>query len=94
MGLSIGSGGIQITLLNNNASANRFTNQATERLATGQRINRASDDPAGLIAAEQARRQSQVGDLVQHRVRASFVFRAFGGGHISMIEGREIEPLA
>ena len=60
MALSIGSGGIQLTLLHNNALANRFTNQATERLATGLRLNRGSDDPAGMITAEQLR-----GDLVE-----------------------------
>ena len=60
MGLSIGSSGIRITLLSNNAQANRFTNQASERLATSLRLNRASDDPAGLIGAEQLRK-----DLVE-----------------------------
>ena len=60
MTLSIGSSSVQLTLFQKNASANRFTNQATERLATGLRINRASDNPAGLIAAEQLR-----GDLVE-----------------------------
>lgn len=60
MGLSIGSSAIQLTLLKNNGQANRLTNQATERLATGLRLNRASDDPAGLIGAEQLR-----GDLVE-----------------------------
>ncbi|HCK42534.1 MAG TPA: hypothetical protein DHW22_12990, partial [Planctomycetaceae bacterium] len=38
-----------------NRSANRLTNQATSRLASGLRINRTSDDPAGLIGAEQLR---------------------------------------
>jgi len=60
MALSIGTSGVQLTLLKNNAQANRFTNRATERLATGLRINRASDDPAGLIGAEKLR-----GDLVE-----------------------------
>ena len=60
MGLTIGSSSIQLTLLGNNAAANRFTNRATERLATGLRINSARDDPAGLIRAEQLR-----GDLVE-----------------------------
>jgi hypothetical protein len=60
MALSIGASGVQLTLLKNNAEANRFTNRATERLATGLRINRASDDPAGLIGAEKLR-----GDLVE-----------------------------
>ena len=60
MGLSIGSSSIQLTLFQNHSQANRFTRQATERLATGLQINRASDDPAGLIGAEQLR-----GDLVE-----------------------------
>ena len=38
-----------------NRSANRLTNQATSRLASCLRINRTSDDPAGLIGAEQLR---------------------------------------
>ena len=65
MALSIGSSGVQLTLLKNNQQANRFTNRATERLATGLRLNRASDDPAGLIGAEQLR-----GDLVEFSAQA------------------------
>ena len=53
MVLGIGSGGVQLTLFNNNSSANRFTNQSTNRLATGLRLNSGRDDPAGLIAAAQ-----------------------------------------
>ena len=60
MVLGIGSSSIQITLMNHNARANRFTGQATERLATGLQLNRGSDNPAGLIAAEQLR-----GDLIE-----------------------------
>lgn len=60
MSLSIGSSAVQLTLFTKNAQNNRFTNQATERLATGLRINNGSDDPAGLIGAEQLR-----GDLVE-----------------------------
>lgn len=60
MVLGVGAGGIQGTLLNNNARTNRITNQATERLSTGLRINHGRDDPAGLIGAEQLR-----GDLIQ-----------------------------
>jgi hypothetical protein len=55
MALSIGFSGVQLTLLKNNQQANRFTNRATERLTTGLRLNRASDDPAGLIGAKQLR---------------------------------------
>ncbi len=59
MGLNIGATSIQLTLLNNNKRTNEELGRATERLATGLRINRASDDPAGLIGAEKLR-----GDLV------------------------------
>lgn len=38
-----------LRFLNENA---RLANQSLERLATGKRINRGSDDPAGLISAE------------------------------------------
>ena len=60
MGLTVGSTSIQLTLFNNNARTNAALGRATERLATGLRINHGSDDPAGLIAAERLR-----SDLVQ-----------------------------
>ena len=50
MGLNIGTGGIGLTLFNNHSRATQSTNQATERLTTGLRINRASDDPAEDLA--------------------------------------------
>lgn len=55
--------------------------QALERLATGKRINRASDDPSGLIAAKGFER-----DLVDYRKqiesleRKSFFYAAREGG--------------
>jgi flagellin len=52
---SVGSNAIQSLLLQNYSRANSFLNRATERLSTGLRINHASDDPAGLIAAEKLR---------------------------------------
>jgi flagellin-like hook-associated protein FlgL len=66
MGLRIGGSGIGQSLLNQYATINRGTNRATERLATGLRINRASDDPAGMIAAAEMR-----GDLVDIDARTS-----------------------
>jgi flagellin len=63
--LTVSSTGIQLGLLNNNSRAAGITNQAAERLATGLRINHASDDPAGLIAAEGLR-----GDIVE--INANF----------------------
>ena len=59
MALNIGVTSVQLTLLNNNRRTSEGLGRATERLATGLRINRGSDDPAGLIGAEQLR-----GDLV------------------------------
>ena len=44
-------------------TANRAVNQATERLATGEKINHAADDAAGMAMA--ARMQSQIVGLQQ-----------------------------
>ena len=44
-------------------TANRAVNQATERLATGEKINHAADDAAGMAMA--ARMQSQIDGLQQ-----------------------------
>ncbi|MEL7473932.1 MAG: flagellin, partial [Planctomycetota bacterium] len=41
--------------LRSHANAQAGRAQATNRLATGLRINRAADDPAGLISSEQLR---------------------------------------
>ena len=84
MGLSIGSSGIQSTLLINHSSANRQVNQATERLSTSLRINHASDDPAGLIAAENLR-----GDLVDIRATLGVIDRQRGQTHVQQ-SGRQI----
>jgi flagellin-like hook-associated protein FlgL len=55
MVLRVGSSGIQSLLIQNHSRANQFVNQALERLSTGFRINHASDDPAGMIAAVKLR---------------------------------------
>ena len=60
MVLGVRSGGVQLTLFENNTKVNRFTNQATNRLATGLRINSGKDDPAGLVGAAKLQ-----GDLVE-----------------------------
>jgi flagellin-like hook-associated protein FlgL len=66
VGLNIGQTSTQLTLLNNSHRTNESLGRATERLATGLRINRASDDPAGLIGAEQLR-----GDLIDLSAQSS-----------------------
>ena len=45
---------ISSRILNNN---NADLNQSLQRLSTGLRINRGADDPAGLIASENLRKQ-------------------------------------
>ena len=62
--LGVRASGLYGDLLLNSADNQRLINQSTERLATALRINRAQDDPAGLIAAEQLR-----GDLLELRGR-------------------------
>ncbi len=64
MGLSIGATGVQVALFNNNQRTNDITKRATERLATGKRINSGRDDPAGLIGAEQLR-----GELIESKAQ-------------------------
>lgn len=42
---------ISLRSISSTAAATRLVHASTERLATGQKINRASDDPAGMSAA-------------------------------------------
>lgn len=65
MSLTVNPTSIQLTLLNNSARNNAALGQVTERLATGLRINRASDDPAGMISAQQLK-----GDLIAFESRS------------------------
>ena len=58
--LSVRPTGVQLTTTNNIFQTQQRLNSTTERLATGLQINRGSDNPAGLIAAESLR-----GDLVE-----------------------------
>lgn len=46
-------GGDQNRLVSRHQKANQQLNRSVEKLASGKRINRAQDDPAGLIAATQ-----------------------------------------
>lgn len=47
--------GLSLSLRNQYGKHQRGIGQAIERLSTGKRINRPSDDPSGFIAAEQIR---------------------------------------
>ena len=57
MGLRIGSNHGALTALRNLFQTNRREERAFERIASGLRINRGSDDPAGLVISEKLRAQ-------------------------------------
>ncbi|MFM9996244.1 MAG: flagellin [Phycisphaerales bacterium] len=67
------------------AEAQRVIRQAAERLATGHRINRASDDPSGLIAADRlGARRVELTEMIAQAERAGFVLSAVEGGLAEM----------
>lgn len=57
MGLRINTNPGALSALRNLRIADRNLNTSMERLSTGLRINRASDDPSGLVISEQLRGQ-------------------------------------
>ena len=57
MALRINTNISSITALRNLQAADRAQQKSLERLSTGLRINRASDDPSGLVISEQLRAQ-------------------------------------
>ena len=98
MGLTIGASGSQIALLSNNQKNSRGIQQATERLATGLRINSGRDDPAGLIAAEQIQgdivdiqAQQRVLSAQQGKVQVQQSGRQLATGVIHEIRGHLVE---
>ncbi len=63
MGLRIHTNIPSITALRNLREADIAQRRSLERLSTGLRINRASDDPSGLVISEQLR--AQIGSMKQ-----------------------------
>ncbi|MHC4990403.1 MAG: flagellin, partial [Planctomycetota bacterium] len=60
---------------------NRGLNTSLERLATGIRINRGKDDPAGLIASEALRAEkAAIGSAIKNGERAEQVVNVAEGG--------------
>ena len=57
MGLRINTNVAALEALRNLSSTDRAQRRSLERLSTGLRINRASDDPSGLVISEQLRAQ-------------------------------------
>ena len=52
MGLTINQSIAALSTIRNLRNVQRAVIQTAERLSTGARINRASDDPAGLVISE------------------------------------------
>lgn len=75
--------------------AQGIISQAAERLATGKRINRAADDPAGLIAADNlAKERASLGGQISSAEKAIHLLGAKEGA-LSVIEDlfHELEGL-
>lgn len=73
------------------ADHQRAIGQSLERLATGRRINRAADDPAGLIAADGlAARNAELTKTIEQAERAKFVVGAAEGG-LSVVQDLLVE---
>jgi len=95
MALSIVTNISMLKSINALGRAQGIVAQAAERLATGKRINRASDDPAGLIAADHiAKERSELGGKISSTERAMHLLGAREGA-LSVIEDlfHELEGL-
>lgn len=75
----------------NYARAQAEVERALERLATGRRINRGSDDPSGLIAAEGlSSRRISLEETLKGSERARYMLDAAEGG-LSQLDGMLID---
>jgi flagellin len=75
--------------------ASRAVGTSLERLATGKRINRASDDPAGMMAAENLRLQERVlkGKIESARQTQSYIGAKEGALSVVSDQLLELESL-
>ena len=72
MGLRINTNIPSVTALRNLRLNETSQRKSLERLSTGLRINRASDDPAGLVISEQLRSQlKSMGQALENSQNAS-----------------------
>src|SRR3972149_6189971 len=69
MGLRINNNRASITALKNLRISDRRQAGSLERLSTGLRINRAQDDPSGLVVSERLR--AQISSLKQAQQNAN-----------------------
>ncbi len=84
MGLRINTNINATAALRNLGIADRFQSRSLERLSTGLRINRASDDPAGLVISEQLR--AQIGSLEQALENSEFASNLVGTADAALTE--------
>ncbi len=84
MGLRINTNINSITALRNLNLTDRAQSKSLERLSTGLRINRASDDPSGLVISEILR--SQIGSLEQALENSNFASNLVGTADAALTE--------
>ena len=96
MGLQINTNVTALNALRNLTNVNNAVSASTERLSSGLRINRASDDPAGLIISESLRAQIDgLNQAISNSQDASNVIKTADGG-LSQVNSllRNIRQLA
>ncbi len=84
MGLRINTNISSITALRNLRRTDQQQAKSLERLSTGLRINRASDDPSGLVISEILR--SQIGSLSQAMENTEFATNLIGTSDAALTE--------
>src|SRR5947207_1808206 len=85
-----------VTVYKNYSRSNMSLAASAERLATGLRINRAADDPAGLAISENLRAQIKGANMAQENIANANSFINTADGflqNVSDIMGR-LEELA
>ncbi len=84
MGLRINTNVNSMTALRNLSITDKAQSKSLERLSTGLRINRASDDPSGLVISEILR--SQISGLEQALENSSFASNLVGTADAALTE--------
>jgi len=84
MGLRINTNISAVTALRHLGQSDKAQSQSLERLSTGLRINRASDDPSGLVISEILR--SQIGSLHQAVENSTFASNLIGTADAALTE--------
>ncbi len=84
MGLRINTNPNAVTALRNLSQSDRALSKSLERLSTGLRINRASDDPSGLVISEQLR--AEVASLRQAVENSEFASNLIGTAEAALNE--------